>query len=78
MPANAWAAVDNAVLDAFRDGRARSSADVSRMLPDLTRREVFHALGTNAEAGRLAAGESSYQITPAGREHLDRMTAKVA
>jgi hypothetical protein len=67
---NAWAAVDDAVLRAFRDGRPRTASDVYRMLPDLTHREVCHALDANAQKGHLAAGESTYQTTEAGKRHL--------
>lgn len=77
MPNNPWTAVDDAVLSAFRDGRARSTADVCRMLPDLTRNEIHHALDENTQQGRLASGESHWQITPAGRAHLERVPAGV-
>ena len=70
MPSNAWSAVDDAVLEAFRDGRARKASDVFRMLPDLTHREICHALDANAALGRLAAGESTFVITEAGRSRL--------
>jgi hypothetical protein len=75
---NAWAAVDDAVLSAFRDGRSRAASEITRMLPDLTRNEIHHALDSNAQAGRLASGEVTYQITPMGRDHLARTTMKVA
>jgi hypothetical protein len=71
MPSNnPWAAVDDAVLDKFRDGRARSARDVYRMLPDLTHREICHALDANAQQGRLAEGESTFVITEAGKSRL--------
>lgn len=71
MPAiDTWAAVDDAVLRAFRDGRARTARDVYRMLPDLTRREICHSLDANAQQGRLAEGESTFVITEAGKTHL--------
>jgi hypothetical protein len=74
---DAWAAVDDEVLRAFRDGRTRSTSDVYRLLPDLTHNEVHHALDVNAQAGRLAAGEMTFQITEAGKRHLAD-TMKVA
>lgn len=75
---DAWSAVDDAVLDAFRDGRARTAGDVARMVSYLARHVVYHALTANVQAGRLVEGESSYQITPAGLERLARATVKVA
>lgn len=65
-----WAAVDDAVLGVFRDGRARTPSDVFRALPDLTRREIRTALEVNVQAAHLAMGELSYQITDVGRRHL--------
>jgi hypothetical protein len=76
MPSNdPWAAVDDAVLEKFRDGHARSAREVYRMLPDLTQREICHALDANAQKGRLAEGELTYVITEAGRRHLTNTKA---
>jgi hypothetical protein len=77
MPSNPWSYVDDAVLSRFSDGRARTASDICRMLPDLTHNEVHHALDVNAQAGRLAAGEMSFQITESGKRHLAD-TMKVA
>jgi hypothetical protein len=77
MPINTWAAVDDYVLGAFRDGRARTVRDVYRMLPDLTHREILHALDVNTDHGRLSEGESTFIITPVGLQHLNRAPAGV-
>lgn len=74
---NTWAAVDDAVLKAFRDGQPRTARDVYRMLPDLTHREICHALDVNAGHGRLAEGEMTFVITEAGRRHLADTSVKV-
>lgn len=75
---DAWAQLDDAVLGAFRDGRARSTRDVYRMLPDLAHREVVKSLEVNTQRGLLAAGESTFQITEVGARHLAANTKAMA
>lgn len=80
VSADPWAALDDAVLAVFSDGTTRSTGDVLRALPDLTRREVRTALAVNVSHGYLTAVRGqvyeTHTITRAGLQHL--AAAKVA